>query len=404
MPREGAAQALRERDLEEARSREKGAGEALAHVEAGRRAAEQLSVRLRDPDSTLDEITRLAQKAVRAFQSALKLRPDLPEALLALARVYALVTNPDVAIETLDRAIAAAPGLSAAYLERGRLRAEKLEALCHQSDRTVRTPETEELRKQVEADLARVREPRESLYALALLAFAHADYAAALERIDRYLEAMPGDGEAHGCRGHTLYHLGRYEEAEAALSKAIAEHGHCATLFNLRAAVRRRLGKPEAALQDFTRVVQNSPKVPFGYIGRAKVLESLGRHDEAIADATVALTLDPASYEAYWARALARTRKKDRKGAEADYAKAIEFGRESAELYLIYFNRGTVRDDLGDFTGAVADYTRSIELRPVHVEAWLNRGITRMHMQSWAPAVEDFTKVIELRPAWAEGY
>jgi tetratricopeptide (TPR) repeat protein len=86
-------------------------------------------------------------------------------------------------------------------------------------------------------------------------------------------------------------------------------------------------GKPDEALEDFSRAIKIDPQRADGYLGRANALNTLGRYEESL----------------------------------EDYAKALEIDPKLANAYV---NRGIAYSHLGEYKKAIADYERGLELDP----------------------------------------
>jgi tetratricopeptide (TPR) repeat protein len=86
-------------------------------------------------------------------------------------------------------------------------------------------------------------------------------------------------------------------------------------------------GKPEQALEDFTRAIKIDPQRADGYLGRANTLNTLGRYEASL----------------------------------DDYHKAIEIDPTLANAYV---NRGSAYSHLGQYEKAIADYEKGLELDP----------------------------------------
>src|SRR5262249_8561445 len=78
-------------------------------------------------------------------------------------------------------------------------------------------------------------------------------------------------------------------------------------------------GKPGRAATDLTRVVEAGEADAAVYTERAQALAAKGRADEALADAEEALRREPENSVGYFARGLARWRRKEHEAAIADY-------------------------------------------------------------------------------------
>jgi len=106
------------------------------------------------------------------------------------------------------------------------------------------------------------------------------------------------------------------------------------------------------------------------YFRRAYKAYEAGYYEQAIADYSMAIALDPNYAGAYINRGIAYRKKDDYEQAIADYSRAIELDPNDAEAY---YARGYVYDEKGDYEQAIADYSRAIELDPNIAEAYNNR-------------------------------
>jgi tetratricopeptide (TPR) repeat protein len=86
---------------------------------------------------------------------------------------------------------------------------------------------------------------------------------------------------------------------------------------------------------------------------------------------------------------------KEYQQAIADYTRAIELDPKDA---LVYSNRGNAYHDLEEYHRAIEDYTRAIELDPKDALAYYNRGNAYCYLKEHHRAIEDYTRVIELDP------
>lgn len=134
---------------------------------------------------------------------------------------------------------------------------------------------------------------------------------------------------------------------------------------------------------------------------RGSAKESLGYHQKAIDDLSLAITLSPDYADAYYNRGIAKYNLKDYPGAIVDYTESITASPDYADAH---FNRGLSKGQLRDFSGAIADFTKSIELGPDHADAYYNRGVAKYDLKDFPGAVADFTDAIERNPNGALAY
>jgi tetratricopeptide (TPR) repeat protein len=128
----------------------------------------------------------------------------------------------------------------------------------------------------------------------------------------------------------------------------------------------------EAAAQ-FTKAIAARPEYR-SYFGRAGAYQHLEKLDQAIADYTQAIGLNPASAMAYHERAvcLARLNQDDR--ALPDYDRAIEL---SPNYALSWNGRGAIYLHRKDYAKATSNFTEAIRLQPTLYQAYKNRAAAK---------------------------
>jgi len=159
------------------------------------------------------------------------------------------------------------------------------------------------------------------------------------------------------------------------------------------------------------------------------------RYDQAIADYTAALKLDPKLASAMTNRGWAYLMKEDYETARADFDAAVKV---DPEMRGAYEGRGTCYRELGDFKTAIKDLTeairrdstdadtyerrakchvgleqheaalkdrnRAVELAPEDFDYLLGRAQTLRQLKNFAAARQDLEKAIALNPGRGEGY
>jgi tetratricopeptide (TPR) repeat protein len=95
------------------------------------------------------------------------------------------------------------------------------------------------------------------------------------------------------------------------------------------------------------------------YAYRATVHSEAGQRDQAIADCTKAIQLDP-------------------------------------KLALPYYNRGAIHSGSGQLAEAIPDYTQAIQLNPQFAEAYFNRGVAEARLKQNEQSIRDLRRAVEL--------
>jgi tetratricopeptide (TPR) repeat protein len=104
---------------------------------------------------------------------------------------------------------------------------------------------------------------------------------------------------------------------------------------------------------------------------------------------------------AYCHRGAAYWRKGDYDEALADESKAIEINPEFADAYM---TRGAFFVDAGNYDQAIVETSRAISIDPRNVRAYSNRAFARGRKGDLAGAIADTTRAIEIDPRWIAAY
>jgi protein O-mannosyl-transferase len=162
-----------------------------------------------------------------------------------------------------------------------------------------------------------------------------------------------------------------------------------------------KAGKPEQAIDDYTRAIALFPSYYEAFFSRGTAYDRMGRFDQAIEDYTSAIFLKPSSYEAYTNRGLAYKKIGRRVEAIADFNRAISLSASAGKAYL---NIGITRFEDGMYTEAIEQFDRAIAIDPMDTEAYGNRGLAHAVTGQTSAALKDFDKAIELRPDFPDIY
>ncbi|MFJ8582543.1 tetratricopeptide repeat protein [Micromonospora sp. NPDC093277] len=204
---------------------------------------------------------------------------------------------------------------------------------------------------------------------------------------------------------------GRPEEALRLLNEGMArldrelEPGeqllHRTGLRYNRAQVYGMSGRLEEALADYSSVIEVDPNFHDHYFNRGNVLRRLGRNKEAIEDYERALRLSPPFPEAYYNRGDARLELGDVDGALADFDRVLELDPEHVDARL---NRAALRCDLDDVDGAWADVTAGLAYAPENPHLLCVKGRILVERGEAAAAREVLTAALGIDDGLAEAW
>jgi len=151
----------------------------------------------------------------------------------------------------------------------------------------------------------------------------------------------------------------------------------------------------EQAIADYTQAIRLDPNDASAYRSRGMAYSDKGDHDRAIADINQAIRLDPNATAAYNARAVVYNSKGDYDRAIADYTQAIRLDPNDA---IAYYNRGLAYSNKKDYDRVIADTNQAVRLDPNFPDAYILRGVTYAGKSDYDRAIADFNQAIRLDP------
>lgn len=125
-------------------------------------------------------------------------------------------------------------------------------------------------------------------------------------------------------------------------------------------------------------------------VNKGMAYTNKGMYDEAIAEFTKTLEINPKNVIAYYNRGLAYQKKGKLDKAIYDYNKAIEINPKDAE---IYYNRGITYYYKKEFDQAISDWSKAIEINPDSAVIYQKRAFAYFQKQEYDKSWEDVHKV-----------
>jgi tetratricopeptide (TPR) repeat protein len=229
--------------------------------------------------------------SIDALTRAVSLRPDLPEAWLALADQLRARGDADAADRAYAHYIRAAtrdPRLMGAAA-----------ALCEN-----RIPEAEAL---LRAHLAQQPNDVAALRMLAEVAARLLRYSDAQRLLERCLELAPSFDAARHNYATVLNRQGRSAEALEQCTRLLAQEPHHPGYRSLHAAISANLGDYLAAISAYESVLREYPQQARLWTSYGHALRTTGKVPESIAAYRRALSVEPTLGEAWWSLANLKT-------------------------------------------------------------------------------------------------
>ena len=292
-------------------------------------------------------------EAEQTVKQGLKYAPDSPIGYYYLGRISIEAGNPEQALDSFNRAIAANPSFEPAYLAQASLYESRQE-----KDKAIAV-----LKKYLQQVNPRNKDIRQHLIQLYI---STKDYAGGLAELEKLLEEDPGDLDAQ--LRMALIHGERKE-----YSKAIEQLTSILKARPAELKVRDYLGYLYEETKDYPKAIeayqlniQLDPTFVESHIHLGVLQYRLKRFPEAVAHLGEAVRLAPKQPEPHIVLGLAYLQTEEFEKASQAFEEGIRYNPKSADLY---FNLGTAYDKLNRFDDVVRAMETALSLDPHHADA-----------------------------------
>ncbi len=201
--------------------------------------------------------------------------------------------------------------------------------------------------------------------------------------------------------GVTLTQIGKYQDAEGYLRRALqVDSSSDATFYNY-GIVLKALRRPADALKQFSQALALNPAVAETWNNRGTVLHDLKRYGDAVADFERATVMNASYADAFFNKGRALAALGRHQQSLAAYERALTLKPDFKEAWL---GRGNTLADIEQFDDALSAYDRALALEPRLARAWLGRGNVLFRTSQFAEAAAAYEKAIGLSPDFAEAW
>jgi tetratricopeptide (TPR) repeat protein len=165
-----------------------------------------------------------------------------------------------------------------------------------------------------------------------------------------------------------------------------------------QAFLHSRRGQYEEAIADYTEAIRLNPKNAAAYFGRGNAYSELGEYEEAVADYREAVRLNPTYAAAYnnlaWTMAY---------HLDTDYEEALEYALRAVQLQPSAYNQDTlalVYYKLERYDEALEHYSLALSRAPGpgHAASYRGRGDVYLALGDHQAALGDYQKYLDLVP------
>ncbi len=221
----------------------------------------------------------------------------------------------------------------------------------------------------------------------------------ALPALQKAIELLPDDAEAHSNLGLALADLGQFENAVLNYRLALGiDPNLAAAHFNL-GNVLKSLGQLDDAAASYRKAVQIKPDFVDAHNNLGNILKDLGQLDDAADSYRKVLEIKPDLAEVHCILGNVLIELGQFDNAAASHARTVALQPDCAEMH---FNLGNAFRGLGQLSDAVASYGRALEIKPDLLDAYLNLGFTLREMGQLGNALDYYRRALEINPDYAE--
>ena len=184
----------------------------------------------------------------------------------------------------------------------------------------------------------------------------------------RALELAPAFTPARANLALVLYRQNRPDEAIAELNRVVEEEPDNPGHANLQAAALGRIGEFDEAISLYERVLQQAPNQPRVWMSFGHMLKTVARLEEGIAAYRQAIALMPTLGEAWWSLANLKTVKFTDADIAAMAAALEQGGVAKEDRFHLDFALGKALEDRGEAEASFTHYVAGNALRRTELD------------------------------------
>lgn len=214
---------------------------------------------------------------------------------------------------------------------------------------------------------------------------------------------VPQDSDSLLSHASLLKCLGKNEEAQAELSKALLSYSKDEDLSSLlnAACAHYLLGQSKETIDCLIKAQTLAPKNIYINYLKAAAYKNAYQWNLAMDELNQHLASNPNNPIALNLRGDCAAAQANYKAAIADYTQAIKLAPSSASAFR---SRGFALRILKDYPNAIEDFTSVINLDPTDVFSYAERSYSKCQLKQWASAIKDAQQANAIDPNYALAY
>jgi tetratricopeptide (TPR) repeat protein len=231
-------------------------------------------------------------------------------------------------------------------------------------------------------------------------------YREAADVVGQAIQRQPDSAPSWALLGQALFQQEKMAEAERACSESLRLQPDSPVAHNNMGLALCGLRKFSVAEGEFRAAIRLSkasglPEQGLFHSNLGQVLESQRKHDEALAECSLAISLKPDSPAAHNNMGLALCGLRKFSVAEGEFRAAIRLSKGSglAEINLVHSNLGLALEQQKKHDEALAECRLAISLKPDSPAAHNNMGLALHGLRKFTEEEEELRKAIRLSKA-----
>jgi len=298
------------------------------------------------------------QKAIAAYENALKVDPNQPQTHNNLATALAQSDRPTIAIEHYQQAIALAPDYTESYYNLA-----KTYKTLGNLDLAL---ENYQEALKLNPDYTQARQNLGNLY------LEQGDYESAIIELKQVIDRVRDHAGVHYSLAFCYHQQNQRKEAISHYQKALELNPEYTQIHAHLASLLHQENQIEQAIPHYESALVHNPNSPKLHHDLAVALSDRKQIDRALKHYYRSLELEPNSPEAHNNLGVTLSQQEKVEEAIAEYHRSLELNPHYADAYN---NLAVALDKIGDYDGAIAAYKTCIALKPDYAEAHTNLGI-----------------------------
>ena len=222
----------------------------------------------------------------------------------------------------------------------------------------------------------------------------------AIAAVGKALLRDPNSLDALGLQAALLQTTGRSAEALEPLSKVVARQPGNAEAWYNRGVVLIDLGRWQEAVESFDRAL-SLQQTPMAWTNRGSALQRLDRLEDALESTERALKLAPGFAVALYNRGVVLRRLMRTDDAIAAFDATLVAAPQDAEVWI---ERAGALFEASRLEEALASYEQGLTLRPEAVAGWTGRGAVLHGLKRYEDAVASFERALSFDERHADAW